>query len=80
VCGLFFRGKLYYDGVVLSIIVLAKLMGRQGNADEAVLIRVECELRYYRMVVSFGVCIEQEELKINVGWDLSTGDEVAEVN
>jgi hypothetical protein len=80
VCGLFFRGKLYYDGVVLSIIVLAKLMGRQSNADEAVLIRVECELRYYRMVVSFGVYIEQEELKINVGWDLSTGDEVAEVN
>jgi len=36
-------------------------------------------LRDYRMVVWFGVCIEQVELKINVELDLSTGDEVAEV-
>jgi hypothetical protein len=71
---------LYYDGVVLSIIVLAKLMGRRSNADEAVLIREGCESRYYRELVSFGVCIEQVELKINVGMDLSAGDEVAEVN
>jgi len=77
---IFFRETLYYDGVVLSIIVLAKLMGRRSNADEAVVIREECELRYYRMMISFGVCIEQVELKINVGLDLSTGDEVGEVN
>jgi hypothetical protein len=75
VCGLFFRGNLYYDGVVLSIIVLAKLMDRRSNADEAVLIREECELRYYRMMVLFVVCIEQVELRINVELDLSTSDE-----
>jgi hypothetical protein len=71
---------LYYDGVDLSSIVLAKLMGRRSNADEAVLIREECEFARLSKDGLFGVCIEQVELRINVGLDLSTGDEIAEVN
>jgi hypothetical protein len=76
---LFFRGKLNYDGVVLSIIVLAKLMGRRSNADEAVLILEDCEFARLSSDGTVGVCIEQVELKINVELDLSTGDDV-EVN
>ena len=37
-------------------------------------------LRDYRMMVWFGVCNEQVELKIIVVLDLSTGDEIAELN
>jgi hypothetical protein len=67
---------LNYDSVVLSIIVLAKLMGRRSNADEAVLIREECEFARLSNDGLVWVCIEQVELKINVGLDLSTGDEI----
>ena len=79
-CCLFFRGKLNYDSVVLSIIVLAKLMGRRSKADEAVWIREECEFAILSVGDPVGVSIEQEELKISVYVDLSTGDETEEVN
>jgi hypothetical protein len=55
-------------------------MDRRSNADEAVLIREECEFAMLSNDGLFELCIEQVELKINVWLDLSTGDEIVELN
>jgi len=58
--GLFFREKLNYDGVDLSIIVLAKLMDRRSNADEAVLIREDCKFALLSNDGLFVVCVSSK--------------------
>lgn len=54
-------------------------MDRRSNADEAVLIREECEFARLSNVGLLSVT-EQVELKINVEFDMSTGDEIAELD
>jgi hypothetical protein len=65
--------------VLFFQIVLAKLMDRRSIADEAVVIREECEFaRLSSDVVGGEDCIEQVELKINDVLDVSTGDEMVD--